>query len=800
MEIQTTDFDALDKEQMVVILDNYHEIPDNFTFNNYQYNFLRELGDTIGEQNSVLYGIIKTSIEGKTFKGINYVDLTNFDKNDYEDDPPVKEVLPIESINKYRDDNGQLEYFFLLEAIITGIIDLDKDYDSEALGKKKIMIETMINKRTGKPKKIENDIGKEGGGEGIGGKDGWKVKESIINEQRGGASIFRRRYRPQYDSTIQDERGLKRKIMFIVKKKQGNSYEKYFIKVAPFSKKKNIVGSGNPDVKNLKEIVITKPINHLIIGNYAYEARIYDKIKENFKDTSMFKNILEMKNWGFSKKDTYRSRDNSSQTGSGNKPCYFFNIDQEQPVIIKFKYFVEFDLSTGEPIMYNIIESLDYYDECDGYLVYLVTEFADGYSTPHQLYTDTNKIDSYNSDRLYTDYLFNIKDDIIEFLKIILPTLNTMYEKLKFTHNDLHGGNILLRHKRNSDYEIKLFDFDLSSLNTDQGISYSYWIEGTFIIERFLYEIKNFQSQGITIETNSGWDILEDKFMSCKYLKGPLGQCEMNGSCHIHGDYKKHDIIVSEILRCWDMFRLIFHNFGSYILPDFKFNYRYDNNKLIKAFNDFRQNPELRDLFPKFDAETFPCLINQKNRELITKNLRESVGAYSRGFRTKRGSGHATGISRSDYTRQNMLHKYKIYHGSQEQNLSMGLGLMMDIFTTDANNLLLVPIPIVIQQNNVTISASPPRNIIQSASVTPQNSDLPFDNPTNITAQMESQRSITVKQLNRLNKEIQKLDGETFVVAVEESIENNGNSIDNLLAMIDENIRSETDTEAETNI
>ena len=238
MEIQTTDFDALDKEQMVVILDNYHEIPDNFTFNNYQYNFLRELGDTIGEQNSVLYGIIKTSIEGKTFKGINYVDLTNFDKNDYEDDPPVKEVLPIESINKYRDDNGQLEYFFLLEAIITGIIDLDKDYDSEALGKKKIMIETMINKRTGKPKKIENDIGKEGGGEGIGGKDGWKVKESIINEQRGGASIFRRRYRPQYDSTIQDERGLKRKIMFIVKKKQGNSYEKYFIKVAPFSKKK----------------------------------------------------------------------------------------------------------------------------------------------------------------------------------------------------------------------------------------------------------------------------------------------------------------------------------------------------------------------------------------------------------------------------------------------------------------------------------------------------------------------------------------------------------------------------------
>ena len=44
-------------------------------------------------------------------------------------------------------------------------------------------------------------------------------------------------------------------------------------------------------------------------------------------------------------------------------------------------------------IMYNIIESLDYYDECDGYLVYLVTEFADGYSTPHQLYTDTNKIE-----------------------------------------------------------------------------------------------------------------------------------------------------------------------------------------------------------------------------------------------------------------------------------------------------------------------------------------------------------------------------------------------------------------------
>ena len=390
--------------------------------------------------------------------------------------------------------------------------------------------------------------------------------------------------------------------------------------------------------------------------------------------------------------------------------------------------------------------------------------------------------------------MLNIRVEIIEFLKIILKALNTLYDKLKFTHNDLHGGNILLRRQKGRTYEIKLFDFDLSSLETDQGISYSYWVEGTFVIDRFIYEIKNFQSQGITIETNNGWDILKDKFIRCKYLKGALGQCEINGSCHIHGDYKKHDIIVSEILRCWDMFRLIFHNFGSYILPDFKFDYIHNNSKLIKAFNDFRNDPELRDLFPKFDNATFPKIYLQKNRELITKNLRESVGAYSRGFRTKRGGGSARGTDRDWERRMRMLHRYQIYHGSQEQNLSMGVGLMMDIFTTDANNLLLVPIPIVIQQNSVTIPDSrPPVSRNLSGSATPQNSDLPVDDLLNITAQMEPQRSITVKQLNRLNKEIQKLDGDTFVDAVKESIENNGNSIDGLLAMIDENIRSETE-------
>lgn len=177
------------------------------------------------------------------------------------------------------------------------------------------------------------------------------------------------------------------------------------------------------------------PLDTFILGNYLYEARIYEEVNNCLELSEKFKNnSIKLIDYGVFN----RMIDKDKLVITINNELINININN-----MKFTTNNN-DCKSGKKKYFckNILEVLNegYNGLDDTPISYLITECNNNYSDFRTNFIKVNRLEC----------CFNVVD-----------TLMYLKHKIGFSHNDLHGGNIL----KNDKCQIKLYDFDCSDIN-----------------------------------------------------------------------------------------------------------------------------------------------------------------------------------------------------------------------------------------------------------------------------------------------------------------------------------------------
>ena len=176
----------------------------------------------------------------------------------------------------------------------------------------------------------------------------------------------------------------------------------YYIKIAEFEYK-----------EMTKEKLGKMDITDANLGQYVYEARIYEELNKQMKNRVESQYITQIYGWGI------------EHVGDDDR-YFYINVKPKE---------------NGEEKKYKL-DILGNLDRTKSYS-YIITENDSKYIPLSELYQ-------------------NVVMDINEVYDNGVNLLNKCFEKCGFVHWDFHHGNILCNPATN---QVKLFDFDLSELD-----------------------------------------------------------------------------------------------------------------------------------------------------------------------------------------------------------------------------------------------------------------------------------------------------------------------------------------------
>ena len=335
-----------------------------------------------------------------------------------------------------------------------------------------------------------------------------------------------RRVRPAPTVTIRSTTNTDdKKILFVI----SIDNKEYWIKITKFVTEH----WHHPDNIN-KQFLNGQPLDQQILGTYTYEARMYQEINNQLKNTPYENQITKIFDWGVHKFTNVTDKFDIS-IGSDNINLNLYNNNELGTKLI----------SNGKRLTYPSGSSNDYGSQ---YYSYMITEHDRNVAPLHDsIYECKSNYHSLTIEerRVQTN---NIK----ELLKRTILLLQNLFKMNNFVHWDFHSGNILYNKNTNS---VKLFDFDTTEINYTNSsgiISRSQgWIPRLFSRSGYIFNRLNIQFNRTDIIQYMGhyydyfrllnenkWDTLG---INIKHLKNDLNL----GNCIYHNppDYpSKNDL------------------------------------------------------------------------------------------------------------------------------------------------------------------------------------------------------------------------------------------------------------------
>ena len=211
-----------------------------------------------------------------------------------------------------------------------------------------------------------------------------------------------------------------------------------------------------------KDILNTFPFDANIIGEYLYEAKMYDTIYNTLQTIGKQDNVVKIEDYGF-------------LSGSQLNGDIIFLDNSKIKLTENYTGKSRFDGCRADPQpveMSNILDILDSIYGSPGPTIYcyLMTKCYPEYDTLKNVSKDTDN-------RKMETYMINTIN-ILQYLK----------STIGFSHNDLHYENLLV----NSEGNIKLFDFDQSSCLNPSSIPLDYGKKYIVTVLVEMYKSKEF--------------------------------------------------------------------------------------------------------------------------------------------------------------------------------------------------------------------------------------------------------------------------------------------------------------------
>lgn len=379
---------------------------------------------------------------------------------------------------------------------------MDNIHVSNKLGGKKInskIYEKMCDKNTkgllkGGNKKIITNLNKI-----------ISITNTNVYQKGGAASV------PSKLSVLVDSKGdvdgggMPRRILFLI---IFNS-KPYYLKCAPFN---NIVIYNNfkelPDKQSRKKYIDELPFSEPIIGQYLYEAKMYDTVLKQLESINKQSNVVKIHDYGLINTnepsfdiyidDSKIGIDNIGLTKERLGTCNTDHILNDKDEIMPLQQ---------DKILMKLTKQFNYRQR---YFSYIITECTDGYITFG---------DFLNNKEHYEPYIF--KQKINAYIQKTIELLNFLKTSINFSHNDLHSGNLLVNESNDS---VKLYDFDLSTCEHGDRLTVSAF-DDTYLLEfnwlkticaKYKYPIPEHFTQ--MLYTYDLYRLMVEPFLSNKHL------------------------------------------------------------------------------------------------------------------------------------------------------------------------------------------------------------------------------------------------------------------------------------------
>ena len=194
-------------------------------------------------------------------------------------------------------------------------------------------------------------------------------------------------------------------------------------------------------------------VDYTILGNYLYEAKIYDILNNYVRGTSYEDNVVKIFDYGIHTSEIGKVKESFNITI--NKRTYDLNRRG-----ILYTHRDTHSIQTDQ-LLWNILKgrTTDHFhfkhhrysrDYC-----YIITEAAQNFDTWHNVSKEVIRDPHYNHINPLTDYYAQV-----------LRIKNELFRLYKFSHWDMHTNNVLFNPLTK---KVKFFDFDQSIIDTPSG-------------------------------------------------------------------------------------------------------------------------------------------------------------------------------------------------------------------------------------------------------------------------------------------------------------------------------------------